>query len=283
MPSNLRRLPTAIPFFALLVCSAHLHAQAFPSDSLKPAQAGAAPLLEAVCPGQVLANPPFGCAAPCPKLTAAGTTGNWPTGNWTLEAVTRGHFLSANGQDAVLAMKGCEPAAPGFGTVLLSQQSGAWKVVWYKAGIDTSQCHKVPLRSARELLVCKTVWGTKGRPATGLFFEDLLAPANPEAPNAKIFETADDLPGCGVDGHVSQANMDAVAFEASESHAEPVIVVTVSSGRKSLTAKEAKACADGQAVAPPKMTVHNLEFEFDGRAYRISPQSARALQLVTAP
>ena len=136
--------------FALLLISACVTAcaQVFPSDGRPPAQAGGAEMLEAVCPGQVTTTPAIGCQTGCPEFTTF-FDGH---GDWSLKVITRGHFLSQASQDAALSTLGCEPHSENSGgTVLLTRRAGQWVMLWYKAGVDTSQCHKIPLRDARDI------------------------------------------------------------------------------------------------------------------------------------
>jgi len=62
----------------------------FPSDSGDPKRSDGASLLEAVCPGHVVAGDQIGCRGSCPEFTAF----HGEDFDWSLYAITRGHFLS---------------------------------------------------------------------------------------------------------------------------------------------------------------------------------------------
>lgn len=84
----------------------------FPSDSQPALQAGGGELLEAVCPGNVGIGEDIKCSNGCPDYTGFGRFGD--RFEWTLRAVTRGHFLSPTSEDAALWMLGCEPHSENF-------------------------------------------------------------------------------------------------------------------------------------------------------------------------
>ena len=66
--------------------------------------------------------------------------------DWQVASVIHGHFLSPTSNDAALSVLGCESHSMNFGgTVLLTRQPKKWKMLWYKPGVQTEQCHKVPL------------------------------------------------------------------------------------------------------------------------------------------
>ena len=145
----------------------------FPSDSKDPKQSGGAALLEAVCPGRVIVGKEIGCRGTCPEFTAF----RGESFEWSLYAVTRGHFLSPPSDDVALWMIGCEPHSENWGgTILLTRRSRKWTMLWYKAGVATAECHKVKLRDGREILVCLSGGGTQGYLTTQLYVEDLRDP-----------------------------------------------------------------------------------------------------------
>ena len=103
----------------------------FPSDSQDVKQVGGPELLEAVCPGRVGVGKEVVCRGACPAFT--GFAGE--DLSWSLARVTRGHFLAPASDDVVLAMSGCEPHSENYGgTILLTQRSRHWSMVWYKVG-----------------------------------------------------------------------------------------------------------------------------------------------------
>src|SRR5271154_242010 len=158
-------------------------APVFPGDGKLPAEANGAELLEAVCPGQVEVGKDITCRGGCPTFT-----GFEELVPWTLITVTQGHFLSPTSDDGVLSMQGCESHAENFGgTILLTHGFQGWAMKWYRAGVETSECHRVRLQAGREILVCLGETGTAGSLLAELYVEDLLDPgatlrAEEEAP-----------------------------------------------------------------------------------------------------
>ena len=89
--------------------------------------------------------------------------------DWSLDRITRGHFLSPTSSDAVVFTQGCEPHALNFGgSIVLTRGSDRWEKSWYKAGVETSNCHKVQLTGGREILVCMGDYGGQGNVWTDL-------------------------------------------------------------------------------------------------------------------
>jgi hypothetical protein len=196
--------------------------------------------------GLLSGQPGFPSDGKVPDRAAAGEF------DWSLYRVTRGHFLSATSDDAVLAMLGCEPHSENFGgTVLLSRTSRQWNMLWYKPGIETSQCHKVQLRAAREILVCTGEYGGQGNNSIALYVEDLLRPApSLMAGRSHFFEINDNTRTCG-------------------------------HGEIPMTPATAQACLN-QAFAPPPVKSYRLEFIFNGHDYTLAPSSAEAARIVRA-
>ena len=110
------RLPILLA--ATLACSA-LPAYAetiFPSDGEKPTLPKDRELLKIVCPsGAAFGDKSVTCPVPCPAFT--GLPGE--TFEWSMESVTRGHFLSRVSEDAVVFTSGCEPQTLNSGGTFL--------------------------------------------------------------------------------------------------------------------------------------------------------------------
>jgi hypothetical protein len=169
----------------------------FPDDNEKPKEGGAAELLEAVCPGKVVTGRQMTCGDVCPEFT--GFRGDQL--DWRVVSVIRGHFLSPTSDDLALAVLGCEAHNMNFGgTVVLTRHSKKWRMLWYKPGVQTEQCHKVPLADGREILVCIGQYGGQGSISTSLYVQDLLSPTEnlmAEERQAAFFEVVDDTATCG--------------------------------------------------------------------------------------
>lgn len=256
----------------------------FPSDSQDPKQSGGAALLEAVCPGRVTAGDQLGCSGACPQFTG------FPREDfgWQLVAVTRGHFLSTQSDDAVLWMTGCEPHAENWGgTILLTRASQTWEMLWYKAGIDTAQCHKVRLQTGREILVCLGVSGAQGVRVTQLYAEDLLdpKPAGMAGDESVFFHLTDDTATCGENPEneskpepITRAYIESVTFTEVE-RSVASISVNAAQGGQWMTPEDVAACLDEQNPTKPHKGLsflpptkrEQLDFVFEGGAYHRSP------------
>ncbi len=253
---------------------------AFPSDSQPASTAGAAEMLQAVCPGKVEAGKGVSCKGDCPEPT--GFAGNAEPGGWWVSAVTRGHFLSATSDDAALAMAGCESHAESFGgTILLTREGNRWKMRSYKSGLTTDKCHKVTREDGRDLLVCAGGWTGQGEVFGNLFLTDLRT--GQTIGDTAFFRTEDSVGTCGgLDREhpepVIAATIDRVDFLPGKSHGLPGIVVTASYGKKPIKSSDWQSCIDGK-LAPPPTKAYQIEFQFDGTNYRPTPSSAAAVKV----
>jgi hypothetical protein len=239
----------------------------FPSDGKSPAEANGAELLESVCPGQVEVGEKIGCRGGCPYFTGYGEFGD--SGEWSLNRITRGHFLSPASEDAVLFMTGCEFHPDNFGgTILLTRGFQGWAVKWYEAGVETSQCHKIPLQDRREILVCIGADGGQGSSIAELYVEDLVNPTGSlRASGSPFFRTYDNSVRCGDDPgdpEVTRAFIEKVEFSGS------AISVTASFGRSA--PGNAEACS-------PTVKSYPLDFVFDGHTYQPTAASAEAARI----
>jgi hypothetical protein len=264
----------------------------FPSDGRPLFQAEDRDLIQAVCPGREEKGGKVECGEYCPSATGEGRFQN--KFDWSLERVTRGHFLSATSEDAIISALGCEPHSENFGgTILLTRRSERWRMLWYKAGVETSECHKVPLRSGREILVCIGQDGAQGDVSTELYLEDLLHPEpSLMAGDGGFFGLSDNTLTCGYnfedEAHpipLIRASIDKVEFE------EPILSVTFRFGESPTTPEKVRACLDeqnptkhrkGSSFAPAVKT-YRIEFTFTGRDYKPTPSSAALAKRLGLP
>jgi hypothetical protein len=257
----------------------------FPSDTESPWQADGATLLEAACPKHTVSGKDIECKTGCPDFTGFGQFGD--RFEWKLVGVTRGHFLSPSSEDAALWLEGCEPHGENFGgTVLVTKRAGRWTMVWYKQGVETSQCHKARLPSACEILVCIGETGAQGNITRELYVEDLLNPsAALMAGEISFFSAFDNTLTCGwtdQDEHepyaVVHTQVDKVEF-VSSGGGVPVVAVTASFGERTPTPAEVKACMANKGSVLPAMKSYHLEFVFNGHDYQPNPSSAGAAKI----
>ena len=254
----------------------------FPPDT-KAATRADAELLEAVCPGMVTGGAGIKCESACPRYTGFGNDFKWSS-----VAVTRGHFLSPASDDAVLWMEGCEPHSENFGgSVLLTRDARQWSMLWYKAGIETSHCHRLTLSSGRDVLVCFGVSGGQGYAETELYLEDLLNPvATLMAEEGEGFlSLPDNTRSCGANGEdpakpqdLVLGAIDKVEFLPRRLNGAPVIAVTARAGTRKTTPQEVKECFANHAARLPQTASYRIEFIYDGHDYHPAPESAEAMR-----
>jgi hypothetical protein len=261
----------------------------FKIDGLSAQKGGAAELLQAVCPGKIKTGADISCSGPCPEGTA------FPGDDFTqnVTRVTRGHFLSASSDDALLALVGCESHSSNFGgSTLLTRQSGEWKQVWYKPGMVTDHCRKVVLRDQREVLVCERTDAHQGVLTRELYVIDALrSPPLAES----FFGTQDTVNSCGgaIGGNTGVPDPSIRAYiERVEFYRRPAglvedISVFARYGRMDMTPALVDACT-ATAVNPaprslnfvPPTKAYRINFLFvNGRDLTIPPGSVAAAKL----
>jgi hypothetical protein len=263
------------------------HKTIFPSDSKDPKQSGGAEMLEAVCPGRVIVDKEIGCRGVCPEFT--GFHGE--DLGWAMTAVTRGHFVAAESDDVVLATSGCEDHSNNFGgTILVTRRSQTWRLLWYKAGVDTSQCHKLSLGDGREILVCLGGWGGQGLVETGLWVEDLRAatPMIAGGDKSPFFEVWDNAGTCGEnpeDDSKSEPLQYAyiVRIEFKNNRVVPGISITAHFGKREMTLQDVDACIDAQNPNKPRKGLsflpptkgEQIDFVFESGTYHRSAKGRK--------
>ena len=217
-----------------------------------------------------------GCQGHCPEYT--DLRGEDMT--WNVTGVTLGHFLSPTSDDIALSVSGCEPHSMNFGgTVLLTRRSGRWSMLWYKAGVDTSRCHKVSLRDHREILVCIGEYGGQGNLWTSLYVEDLGSPKPAlMAGGSEFFTAYDNTLTCGQSESgmfpLIRSHIHHVEFVDSANGDPPAIWVSASYGEKATTPATVSACESKQAGDLPETRDHRIEFILNGHDYKPAPSSA---------
>lgn len=248
----------------------------FPSDAQDPKVSGGAELLETVCPGDVFVGKSITCRGVCPNDTSF-------QGERSLEAVTRGHFLSTTSDDAVLSMLGCEPHSEKFGgTILLTRNAGRWKMLWYKAGVETSECHKVSLPTGREILVCMGRYGAQGNESTELYVEDLLSPIGSlMAGTGGFFQVLDTTLTCGWNEDdqskpypLKRGYIERVSF-GSDAAGRATVSVTSQTGTRKMSPDDVQACqVETNPLNPhphfsiaPRTSTSHMDFVFNGHDF----------------
>jgi hypothetical protein len=162
-------------------------------------------------------------------------------------------------------------------------------MLWYKAGVETSQCHKVQLQTGREILACLGEDGYPGGVVTELYVEDLLNPrAALRAEEAAPFLRAVDSSfGC-----VSYSEDETESFTLTRAFIEKVefpampsgdaglgISVTASFGQRSITPPITRSCVTSPTGFIPPVKSYHLDFVFDGHDYKPMAASAETARM----
>lgn len=163
-------------------------------------------------------------------------------------------------------------------------------MIWYMPGVETSQCHRTPLKDGREILVCLGQYGGQGNVWTQVYSEDLLHPkGNLMADEAHgILEAPDNVASCGYifgrEAHpapVMRSAIGRVAFGTGPD-GYPSFFVEFLFGRLSPTTEQLKACTGNQfsdepqkaKALIPRMKRFRMDFVFDGHEFKPTPSSA---------
>jgi hypothetical protein len=248
----------------------------FKIDGVSARDSSAAELLEALCPGQVEVGEEVRCGE-SPEETSGFDC------QPTATMVTRGHFLSAKSDDALLAFHACESHSAHLGsTALLTREGGIWKLLWRKPGLITNRCHRMTLRGGRQILVCQLDEGFPGVRWTSLYLVDVITEAGVSrdySDDHAIFTATESIPCAGpadvVGQPIARAYIERVEFHARTSAGGDDMTVFAQAGTKTMTAGMIAACS-GPPTKPSR-----IDFRFDGHTYHVAAHSVNALRAFT--
>ncbi len=207
------------------------------------------PLLEAACLGRYYQRtgkhgPESGCRL-CPKGSDFAQEGP-DFGGVSIEAVTFGHLIAPDSEDALLSSMGCESHSNHFGgTFLLTRRGQVWKLLGYKSSIITEQCHKLTLGNGREGLVCAWYFGAQGLMDRLVYAVDYGSPRNPRVTNLLSVENG--LRTCGQDGEngnppVEQSDITNVVFSDLNGDGLTDVSIFARTGKIQRTEAQFEAC-----------------------------------------
>ena len=271
--------------FFLLVVASTVQAQPpgfdqpiFQTDTLNPTQGGAAKLLEAVCPGQFIVGETITCQGGCAKFP-------WPVdrdapGGWNVTGVLHGHFLDKETDDILLGTEGCEDHADqGGGSILIPDRKSPHPKPIYYGGLISTHCHKIRATDGRDLLVCETTDGHQSYLSREITLIDVLAP-KPHW-QSTIFAAVDSVNACGgryagtdpPDPVVVRAYIERVVFTATG------MTIFARHGSLKLTPAQLANCAHPETFPPIATQLYKLEFQFDGKTFRVASSSQTALKI----
>ena len=251
----------------------------FPTDTRPLAQSEDHDLIQTICPGHTENSGKVDCGKTCPSNS--GLDGGQHFLDWTLTRVTYGHFLSPISEDAVVWTDGCEPHSDNFGgSILVTRRAEKWRMNWYEPGVEIARCHKVQLKSGREILVCLGNYGGQGNIWTQLYIEDLLHPRPVlMASNSHgIFEVFDNTVTCG--GNDNTHTLKHAVIENAD-FTKLTMSVTFSLGQRQMTPEATDACTaqpPRRSSFIPPMHRYRMDYVFDGQNYKPTPSSAALAQ-----
>jgi hypothetical protein len=191
---------------------------------------------------------------------------------WEADGILFGHFLSSESNDVAINCFACEghPNLWG-GTLLLTNQSGKWKPIWYKAGIITRHCQRVSLVTGRQILFCEETDGGMGHTIHGLYAVDFTKPKF--AWDSVVL--AADTYGEFMLGGVQRQFIDRVSFEESADH-YLLVRVHARHGRIKLRPEDQDKLDE---LPTPKISKYEIDFRLDGDRFKATPETAAAGRL----
>lgn len=189
---------------------------------------------------------------------------------WEADGVIFGHFLSPTSQDAAINCFGCDGHAELYGgTLLLTQITGEWKPIWYKAGVITRHCRRVSLTTGRQILFCEETDGGMGHSIHGLYSVDF---ANPQFAWNSLVLMADSYSDLMLGGVQAQL-IDRVSFEETE-QSSLLVRVYARHGRIDL-----RPDYPNESLPKPKLSNYEVDFRLDGEVFKVTPETSASAKL----
>jgi hypothetical protein len=248
-----------------------------PGDSFRPAtDAETAAIATAICDGTAKEDH---CDT-CPH-------GDQPDSGYSVSNVVFGHFVTPEGNDALVTVMGCEQK---HGTVgwgfLVTKREGKWTQLDEMLGLTLDHCHAMRFRTGRQLLVCEdysldqyesihsvSALFVKGE---SISFRNLLA-------------ASDTTIQCLEQTNPHRAQIDSVEFRDLNGDGIEDVVLTAAYGSLPDSPRRRKLCdaaTDNPKIglpAPKVMKTYRIEYLFDGRNFKAAPASEAALKIFADP
>jgi hypothetical protein len=213
-----------------------------------------------------------GCRV-CPDGTDFAHDGH---SNWGLFAETPGHFTSPQDDNLLLDGSGCDSHASNFGgSFMFSLQSGKPRQLHYDQGLDTSQCHKFAFPDARDFLICRGGWTGQGE---NIAYVSMISfDASGKDLSAKLISTMDSTYTCGDDPDtvVQDSDITGIKFSPKDSGAITGLTITATLGNAKCS--DVKAGYKSNKI-PAAVKTYEIEFQFDGKHFKVAPASSAALE-----
>jgi hypothetical protein len=189
---------------------------------------------------------------------------------WEADGVVFGHFLSPTSEDAAINCFGCDGHAELYGgTLLLTKEAGDWKPVWYKAGIITRHCRRVPLATGRQILFCEEPDGGMGYSVHGLYSVDFT---KPQFAWHSVVLMANSYSSLMLGGVQTQL-IERVSFEETR-EAGLLVRVYARHGRIDL-----RPDYPNERLPRPKLSNYEVDFRLDGETFKVTSETAASAKL----
>jgi hypothetical protein len=214
-----------------------------------------------------------GCRT-CPKGTDFSGTGD--RSQWELRSGTMwGHFTSASAENLLVSGFNCDSHANNFGgSYLFTQKTGKLRILKYEPALFAADCHAFPFSDGRDFLVCKRGWYGQGE-GTGTVVVTSFDAAG-ESNDTNLFTVTDTTGTCaeGSSNSVQSSEIKDIKFSKKETGELTGMTVTATLGK--IRCNQTAALQKGNAT-PASLKTYDIEFTFDGRQFRVAPQS-KAIQ-----
>jgi len=194
--------------------------------------------------------------------------------SFDLQAVYQGHFSTANAEQLLLVLAGCESHASGLGgSILLTRDGTIWKKSRYFKGDKPLKCLSFKARDGLDRLVCfagDAHFGTAAYWISAVSYKDNSLHAEP------LLTGIGGNMGSGSPAAGYCYEQDITTFEKLPSDTGLMVVVKQTKG---LAASGEGSCGETEIRMEPTQTV-NLNFQFDGDHFALAPGSKSSLQKI---
>ncbi len=253
-------------------------------DAHPPDAQEATTVLEVICPDNLQTSKlkhglAYGCRR-CPDFTGfqgekAGP-GEGPA--FELRAVMRGAFAQAGANELAAEFFGCEPHVNNFGGTLLLRQSGTvWKRVGYEPGA-IGMVRGFKLRDGRELVLERGGYTGQGETTEWVSTHDFSAQG--ESAEHTLLSLQDtSLLFCERE-NVEIGDIAKLEFPDLNNDGVPDLRITARAGQVTVPALYRGHCE--KKFKPSPVPTYQIDFLFDGKTLRVSPQSAATLRRLSA-
>ena len=219
-----------------------------------------------------------GCAV-CPKGTDFYRQ---PSNAWQMYAETPGHFASAKDDNLLLDGTGCDSHANNFGgTFVFAISGGKARLLRYENGLITDQCQKFTYADGRNGLVCRGGWTGQGLAELTVFTTSFNAVG--KSATKVLLHVSDTTGTCGEDRSqtVQQAGISEVQFVPKpQSGAGEIGSLQIKAYSGSVKCSVVQAARKTKR-APATMKSYTIDFLFDGRQFKVAPDSREVLAKIS--